>query len=86
MMNELIDNIVLSLEKLKSYPPPQNYEENIRMLEEKLDFFQNKNGTIDDLYLNKKIDYKEYKERIIKLNKQKNYDMFQESKFKIDEI
>jgi hypothetical protein len=47
-------------------------DERIRQLEAKVDFFQNKNGTIDDLFLEGKIDYEEYRRRFIMLNKKKN--------------
>jgi len=64
----LIDKTIEYLLQIKN----MDKDERIRQLEAKVDFFQNKNGTIDDLFLEGKIDYEEYRRRFIMLNKKKN--------------
>jgi len=65
----LIDQTIEYLKQIKTI---DLNDQRIRQLEEKLDFMQNKNGTIDDMYTNGMIDYEEYKRRLVALNLKKN--------------
>lgn len=65
----LIDQTIEYLKQIKTI---DLNDQRIRQLEEKLDFMQNKNGTIDDMYTNGMIDYEEYKRRLVTLNLKKN--------------
>jgi hypothetical protein len=69
----LIDQTIEYLKQIKTI---DLNDQRIRQLEEKLDFMQNKNGTIDDMYTNGMIDYEEYKRRLVALNLKKNKEEF----------
>lgn len=69
----LIDQTIEYLKQIKTI---DLNDQRIRQLEEKLDFMQNKNGTIDDMYTNGMIDYEEYKKRLVALNLKKNKEEF----------